>query len=266
MGETLIRPDLLEAHWRLGEVWDHSATLAPFLAVHAGHSVRRATGHAWAWTRRDAVEDGLAAAWSMAGRWGARRAVTVSRRRFDLRVAGVVPRLAKRLNALRILCLRDLAALDAGRYRRAVLAIHQTVLAISKLRTTTQTEPVLGSKVLHHYFPSVVPVFDAKYIRKGVMRRPAFRRFLEEDADGWIVLADAREAGGARMLDFHRYLAFCAAQIGEVRASRLRAVRQRFAVGFRDLAPLTMLRDRRSLLWTMDAKIAEYCFVGEAFG
>jgi hypothetical protein len=249
-------------------VWGHTTALGPMLGVHGAYQYevmcrdgRQRLPGGWCWHEAATLEC-LGTAWNMTGRWQARRAVTVSRNAFDKRLMKVVPRLAKYLNGRQVSCLRDFEAMEPSPYRKVVEKIHWAVRDISRLRRTTEVEPVLGSKVLHHFFPSLVPVFDAQYVRHGIMRRTDFREFVAEDPDGWLVFADARQAGGPRMLDFHRYFAYCAAQIGTASMLRLAATRKVFAEGFRAVAPCALYADRSSLLWKLDAKAVEYCLLG----
>jgi hypothetical protein len=199
----------------------------------------------------------------MTGRWNARRSVTMDRHEFDERVVEVVPSLAEHFNGAGVTCLRDLEGLSERSYRSMTDRIHRAVERISSLRRTKQVEPVLGSKVLHHYFPSIVPVFDTRFIRSSVMRMPAFRDAYDDWRE-WRIFPEDGYAGGTSMLDFHKYFAFCAWQVGTAAVGSLHRTRARFARGLRHIAPTSMVLDHGSLLWRMDAKIAEYCAVNSA--
>ena len=166
-------------------------------------------------------------------------------------------------NRDRVTCLRDLGALDAVGYRRVVRVLHEAVSVVSSLRSTRGVEPVLGSKVLHHFFPSLVPVFDTAFIRRGVMRTHAYRAMLER-GEHWLVHRDEGGAGGRGLLEFHRYFAFCISEIALADRRTLTALRERFGQGFAALAPHTLWKRSDSLLWKLDAKLAEYCALGEA--
>ena len=65
------------------------------------------------------------------------------------------------------------------------------------------------------------------------------------------------------MLEFHQYFALCA-YIGSRPAKDLNRVRYRFGMGLRKVAPVGMDENPQSLLWFLDAKIAEYCLLGQA--
>jgi hypothetical protein len=62
-------------------------------------------------------------------------------------------------------------------FHRAAVALQTAVHGLSELRPT-EIEPVFGSKVLHHFFPGVVPVYDRQYIRLRVLRLPEFLAFV----------------------------------------------------------------------------------------
>jgi hypothetical protein len=271
---TIITVENLVRFWRPERCWGHTTALAPFLAIHAAFREKRAQGRnaspgqwkhdRWEWSDRAAVAECLPAVWRMTGSFQARRAVTVPRRALERCVMQVVPFLAGRLNRRHIMSLSDLSGKDQHSYNEAVRAIHDAVARISRLRDTKVTEPVLGSKVLHHYFPSVVPIFDKALIRNRALQAGAFRRFDEGSNDeGWIVFEDGAP-GGPSMEDYHRYFAFVAEEIGNTKPRVLEQVRMRFARGFHRLAPAADLESRRSLLWRLDAKIAEYCLLGQA--
>jgi hypothetical protein len=260
---SIITLSNLTAHWTPSADSDHAMSLAPFFAVHAAYHVRHRTDKPWPW-RRSAVAECLGAAWNMTGRWQARRVVTVARDKFDAAVLEVVPRLARALNGVGVSCLRDLGKLSPASYRRAVLSVQGAVGELSRLRSTAEVEPVFGSKVLHHFFPSVVPVYDRQYIRLAVLRLPSFSEFVQADADGWLLFSPADKESGVRMLEYHRYFAFCAAKVDHASTATLAVVRQQFGEGFADLAPKRMVDDKTALIWRLDAKLAEYCLVGHA--
>jgi hypothetical protein len=259
----------LKRYWKPGDAWGHTTALAPLFAVHAAHRTYKAQGapagaFSWEWDDPRATRECLESVWNMTGRWQARRAVSMSRPAFDAAVLEVVPRVAKVLNRHEVVCAHDLGSLTEPKYRTVTEMLHEAVGRVSKLRRTRQVEPVLGSKVLHHFFPSIVPVFDTALIRRRVLRLPAFREFLGTDEDGWIIYDTASSAGGDGMLAFHRYFAFTAAQVHATAPSTLAAVRRQLGEGFAVLAPTMFVRDRKSLLWRLDAKVAEYCLLGEA--
>jgi hypothetical protein len=267
---SLVTTANLTNYWNPGEAWGHTTALAPLFAVHAARRVSRTAGEqagglfVWEWQNARATRRCLESVWNMTGEWQARRAVSMDRDEFNAAVLKVVPRVARVLNRHEVGCAHDLASLTDGKYRTVAMALHEAVAEISEVRHTVQIEPVLGSKVLHHYFPSVVPVFDTALIRRRVLCLPAFREFLRDDEDGWLVYATPENAIGHGMLEFHRYFAFCAAQIQATSLTTLAAVRKQFGNGFSGLAPMAFVDDCKSLLWMLDAKIAEYCLLGEA--
>jgi len=266
--QNLIRPSNLAGAWDPSTFWGHHVVLAPIFAIHEGARIQRLrrnfdTAFYWEWSRRAATIEALGVIWNMTGRWNARRPVTCSRPAFDKCVGDIVPSLADFFNCRNIAHLADIAQLEEPLYSRVVRRIHWAVASISALRHTRHVEPVLGSKVLHHYFPSIVPVFDTRFIRNGVMRDAPYR----ESFDGWgewRVFADEHSAGGPSMLDFHHYFGFCAWQIGTATPKTLGKTRTQFARAFQVSAPTSMVSRRGSVLWCLDAKIAEYCAVNHA--
>ncbi len=268
MPKNLIRPSNLIGSWDPVTFWGHHVVLAPIFAIHESAKIRRLRGTVdnsfnWEWADKATTLEALEVIWNMTGRWNARRPVSLPREAFDKCVGDIIPRLAAYLNRKEITCLGDLGQLDTRSYRAAVVRIHRAVERISALRQNQHVEPVLGSKVLHHYFPSVVPVFDTRFIRNGVMRTSAYRDSLEECAD-WYAFSNAESAGGPSMFDFHRYFAFCAWQIGTAPLSALATTRAQFGRAFRQSATVSMGANPSSVLWRMDAKIAEYCAVNHA--
>lgn len=269
MLKPLLTARNMKRYWDPDDGVGHKAALGPILAIHDAYTLLelgRHEGHQfrWNWVKEAAVVDALPLVRHMAGRWKALRGVTVKRNLFDRKVLEVTRRLASYLNRNGVTSLYDVARFDQRNYSRVVQRINGAVIDISSLRKTAETQPVLGSKVLHHLFPSVVPAFDAVYIRKGVLETEAFEYFLR-DADDWIVYCGSEEAGGPHMLKFHQYFAMCAYAVGTTKKARLNVLRRHFGHAFSEVAPGRMVNDRGSLLWRLDAKIAEYCLVGQAF-
>lgn len=236
----------------------------PFFAVMAKHAVQSGNatslreGGGWVWTDADAVDECLASTWDMLGHWNARRAIRVDRRTFDLTVPHRVRKLALCLNRHGVSSLRNLGQLDRT-YAKVFGEIVSTVLDLSEIKNTSRTEPMFGSKIAHHFFPTVVPVFDTAMVRKGVLQTSVFTAFRATDYDGWLpadMPSAAQEFGG--------YLAFLAAQVSEAQVSDLSAARQAFGNAIANNAPSAMAKDPRSLVWRLDAKVAEACALGEA--
>jgi hypothetical protein len=264
---TLTAQNLMR-YWIPKQAWVHGMVLGPMLSLHDALRLKRLKGGSvpgfrWEWTDCPGVEKTLAVIWSMTGCWKARRAVTVRREEFEEVTAEVVPRLSRFLNRQGICSLWDLADTDTRTYARVVSTVHEAVACISRVRPTRETEPVFGSKVLHHFFPSVVPVFDTALIRNGVMRTVPFREFVKGDNE-WITYGSVSDAGGGAMLEFHHYFAMCAQLGGSNHPSIVKNLRKRLGNGFRSIAPVRMVDDKKSLLWRLDAKVAEYCLTGQA--
>lgn len=257
----------LTNYWIPDEQRAHRVVLGPILALHDALRLRRLGAAAdstfrWEWTSPQSLAAALPIIWRMTGEWGARRAVTIKQRKLESALARVVPTLARLLNRHSIASLWSLVDTDMSTYSRIVSALHDAVHRISNLRKTQQIEPVLGSKVLHHLFPSIVPAYDTALVRNGALRTEAFRGLLAR-GDEWVLYKTAAAAGGNAMLQFHRYFAMCAF-LGEIDRRSVDSVRKRLGNGFRDVSPARMAEDRRTLLWRLDAKAAEYCLLGQA--
>ncbi|MGH7437283.1 MAG: hypothetical protein ACRENE_16525 [Polyangiaceae bacterium] len=107
-------------------------------------------------------------------------------------------------------------------------------------------------------------MFDTALVRVGVMRTRAFRSFVHEDREGWLLYGDPGHAGGTAMLEYHRYFAFSAAQLASASRTVLARVRKRFGEAFTRLAPTADVARRDGLVWRLDAKLVEYCLIGHA--
>ncbi|MBI3269015.1 MAG: hypothetical protein HYZ53_08330 [Planctomycetes bacterium] len=238
--------------------------LQPFLAFHKCPLHGRPHLGPWPWTDAQAVRRCLDAAWDMLGKWQARRGVIVDPAAFRRAAPGPILALAAVLNSRRISCMTDLVKLPPEGRPPIVRAIHQAVVAVSAIKPTKVVQPVFGSKVLHHFFPSVVPVFDTAKVRDGVLRLPDFVAFLRTDNCTWLLWHDEIAAQGPRMLEFHRYFAFCLAQLHATPARRLASIRGKLARAWQAACPPPLAENKNSVLWKLDAKAAEFCLKGRA--
>ncbi|MBI3271460.1 MAG: hypothetical protein HYZ53_20890 [Planctomycetes bacterium] len=238
--------------------------LEPFLLAFATPLSGTTSRLPWPWTDARAVRSCVDAAWDMLGRWQARRGVVVNLVNFRRAAPLPIMALAATLNRRRVTCMADLLALPPEPYAEVVTAIHQAVYCISLIKPTKIVQPVFGSKVLHHFFPSVVPVFDAAKVAHGVMRLPDFALFRHHGGQPWVLWQNEAEARGPRMLEFHLYFAFCVAQIDAAGPARLASVRRRLGRAWRPFAPPALARNKNSLLWKLDAKAAEFALKGRA--
>lgn len=140
--------------------------------------------------------------------------------------------------------------------------IEKGVLDISNQRDTARIEPLLGSKILHHFFPSLIPVYDDMFISKRVLRMQYLKNHLDNDLDDWIFTDYGEES---RMREYHIYFAFCAQQIHDTKQNIIQSLRKRLAGMYKDLVPHILVRKRWSLLHQLDAKLAEYCLIGATY-
>ena len=197
----------------------HAADLAPFFAIQEAQRAKDNTKEKnlrpWIWGKRS-VEKCQQIVWHLTGEWGARRNKTIENpKEFHKEVTGCVTKLATKLNRHGITALRDMKKifdLDRGKYKKIVREIEENVKLISRHRDTKELEPVLGSKVLHHFFPTIVPVYDKKYISERVLELKSFKVFLKNNKDGWLFKDYAQQT---RMQEYHHYFAYCVQQISD---------------------------------------------------
>jgi len=187
--------------------------------------------------------------------------------RFWLAVKKGVKKVATCLNKNRICSMRELGRLDENSYMKVVDCIESAIILISKTRKTGKIEPVLGSKVLHHFFPSVVPVYDDAFISKRVMKLRAFEYFINNDENDWVFKEKEYEGEKLRkMREFHHYFAFCAQQVCDLDIKSLNMLRLTFMKQFIDLAPRILgEKGRKGIIGYLDAKLAEYCLIGATY-
>lgn len=137
-------------------------------------------------------------------------------------------------------------------------------LLISRIKPTKVLTPMFGSKVVHHYFPSVVPVFDDAKIRKVLMCSATWGRAMKRSADAWRRQVERAGPCDPAMADFQQYFAFCVSQIEEAPGNHLWQTREALAGRCSRFAPAVLQSNQESLLWRLDAKIAEFCGCGAA--
>ena len=244
------------------DVQSYGRWFAPFFGVAAkytAHSADRARAPRWVWHDADAISECLPSTWDMLGGWSARRAVAVRRSAFDRWTPGPLRDLALCFNRYDVNCLSDLARSPRRTYARVFPQIVSSVLDLSRVKRTARVEPMFGSKVAHHFFPSVVPVFDTAMIRRGVICTAVYRQFQDRERDEWLPTELPR--GGE---EYASYLAFLTAQVAGAPERALEQTRRAFGRAVEPFAPMAMVRAPKSHMWLLDAKIAEACACGEA--
>lgn len=260
--KNLIKKRLLRRYLSLKE---YGAWFAPYFAVCAKYATRSAVDGKvlwdgdWTWTNEEAVRECLASTWDMLGAWNARRGAEVSRRSFEKNTPAAVRSLALCFNRHGVGSMLDLGQLEARTYEQVMGELVEAVLQLSSAKKTAVAEPMFGSKIAHHYFPSIVPVFDTAMVRNGVLRTSAYGVFEESDGEGWVPATIASEGR-----EFAGYVGFLAAQVAEADKNDLAKVREAFGDAISHCAPMAMVASRRSVIWRLDAKLAEACACGEA--
>lgn len=255
-----IHPDHLFGYFSRGP-WITDA-LGPFLVAHAQHAQR--SDARWPWTRRAAVEPLLDEAWAMLGRWQARRAVAVKRSRFDREAVAPIQRLARVLNEHEVGDLHELAIRRDASVRAVSRAVLDAVESVSRIKPTSALKPMFGSKVLHHYFPSVVPVFDDAVIRKRLMPSRDFRAFEDLPDERWATHVRGSRGCEGELDEYARYFTYLVARVGGLSSRSLRRVRVAFGEAIRTPLPPEVVKAKGGLLWRLDAKVAEFCACGAA--
>jgi hypothetical protein len=261
--KAIISSHYVSLYWNPSRFKWHWFALAPFVAVHAAYKKKNGSHSSWCWDERS-VQECLGACWNMTGEWKARRAITCSRSDFDRRLLKEVPRLSKIFNKHKINCMGKILDLHKRDQEKVLRKILNAIEEISRLRKTKLIQPVLGSKVLHHFFPSVIPVFDERFIKNGVMRLDEFQNFIANFMVNNVLnkFVNIREI---RMIDYYKYIMYCIDTLSKSKTSMLKSVRKLFGIGYQDFMPHIFTNDKNSLLWKMDAKIIEYCLVGRAY-
>ncbi len=238
------------------------ATMASIHEVARKTRSERGFDQIWAWEDRRTVNKTHEIIWQMTGEWKARRNVTIRRpQAFHDRVQTNVTRLARAFNRHRLRCMRDFRRLNKSEYTDVFFEIIQSVQQVSKARKTQLIKPVLGSKVLHHYFPSIVPVFDDYYISKEVLKTKSFKRFCEGEMAKWCPCYNGSLR--PRMEEYAAYLAYCISRVCTTDATVMKRFRRRLGNDSKAAFPFSVVGDKKNhFLWKLDAKLVEYCLLG----
>jgi len=253
---------------------NHAADLAPFFAIQEAERAKdipkEKNPKIWMWDNERTVNKCQQIVWQLTIDWKAWRPVPIKNpekfnpKMFHEEVIRCVTKLATVFNKYRITALRDLKSCDRDKYKKIVSHIEDGIMCISKTKPTKKVvQPMIGSKVMHHFFPTIVPVFDNAWISSRVLRLRSFKDFLKSKGHGWI-LKDYGEP--PRMQEYHHYLAYCAQQICDTNKHDLDDLRQEIAKLYIDVFPYSLVKNgKRSLMWKLDGKLAEYCLVGATY-
>lgn len=250
-----------------------TGSLVPFL-----NEIPVAAAEPWPWTDERVVADLADETWAMLGRWQARRAVTIDQADFNKRLPTPVAELAKLFNAMQLESLASVAALRGSDRSRWLEAVVLATMQLSAIKPTNAPKPMFGSKILHHFFPSIAPVYDTKRVEKGLMRGEEFVRFnatIDEalaspsSSDNWCDVAARFEAGLIQRtkaerellelaVSLVRYLTFCAQLVESADQGDLNACRTLLLDQFSS-QPERRSGDVCPIAACLDAKIAEFC-------
>jgi len=240
-------------------------SLASMVSIHeVSRRLKKENGinKLWVWDDYRTATKTQEIIWQMTGEWKARRSITIqSPLAFHNLVRKEVARLARLFNSNMISCLRDFRRLGNKEYSFVFLEILESIKRISKTRKTLLIQPVLGSKVLHHYFPSIIPVFDDYYISKGVLQTPKYKAFCGVSVGQWC----PRQIGLSkpRLQEYSSYLAYCLSLVCKIDTTILNKMRRILGNDSKQAFPFFVVNNKRNhLLWKLDAKLVEYCLMG----
>lgn len=210
--------------------------------------------------------------WKMTGDWNARRNAKVDKEKFCKALTREIKNLTRIFNENKISCMWDIGKLFSDdyekykKYKKIVSAISGAVYKVSKTKQTENVQPTIGSKALHHIFPSIIPVYDQANISKKVLKISEFKKFIEDDhkrKKKWIIKVSKNRD---KMQEYHDYLTFCIFQISSTKFDYLNNVRESLMQLLQDLAPKRLVdKKEKDILGKLDAKIAEYCLTGYCY-
>jgi hypothetical protein len=212
----------INKEWLKNNPGIHALYLAPFFAIHEAEKEKvskKKNPPIWMWCRERTVNKCRELIWQLTGEWGARRAITVKNpERFHKEVTKCVTTMARMFNKYRIRALRDMKHFNQDDKYKIISKIEEMVMQISETRSTKDVQPVLGSKVLHHFFPTIIPVYDDKMISKGVLKLESFKEFLNDYQNTWV-FKNKNYKNQKRMEEYHHYLTYCSQQICDTKNS-----------------------------------------------
>jgi len=253
VGDFINVKNYNKAIYKWADIDLHCRYLLPFLAIHeAARSKSEDKNKIWFWDEDNAIEKCIKILDCLIGEWGAKRPSGKDKTKKNKRIESenfintikpYVKKLTRTFNKYNIISLKDIANLkseDPDEIRRTIIrTIINCVSKISEVKVKKGRGAVsatLGAKTLHHFFPSVIPVYDNKMINRT-----------------------------AKQKSYDKYLNNC---IKEVKRSKsLKKVRCKIAKDYirTGLVPYNLIKNKRSILYRLDAKLAEYCLIGHFY-
>ena len=226
----------------------HCRYLLPFLAIHeAARSKSEDKNKIWFWDEDNAIEKCLPILDRVINEWKAFRAgkgrSENKKKNFNTNVhnktENYVKELTRIFNEYNIISLKDIANLkseDRDEIRRAIINYVSKISEVKVKKGRGSVSATLGAKTLHHFFPSVIPVYDDAMINKK-----------------------------AKQKSYDKYLNKCIEGISKSRS--LKQVRRKIAKDYirTGLVPYNLIKNKRSILYRLDAKLAEYCLIGHFY-
>ena len=226
----------------------HCRYLLPFLAIHeAAKSKSKDKNKIWFWDEDNAIEKCLPILGRVIIEWKAFRAGigrSESKKKnfwtnIHNKTENYVKKLTRIFNEYNILSLKDIVNLkskDRDEIRQTIIDYVSKISEVKVKKRRGSISATLGAKTLHHFFPSVIPVYDDKMINKK-----------------------------AKQKSYDKYLNNCIEGISKSRS--LKQVRCKIAKDYirTELIPYNLIKNKRSILYRLDAKLAEYCLIGHFY-
>ena len=227
----------------------HCRYLLPFLAIHeAARSKSKDKNKIWFWDEDNAIEKCIPILDRVINEWKAFRAgkgrSESKKKNFNTNVhkktKNYVKMLTEIFNEYKITSLYDIVNIKSKERRNYITnCIISCVSKISEVKVKKGRGAVsatLGAKTLHHFFPSVIPVYDQDVIHNDSEQK-----------------------------DYEEYLNNCIEEVN--RSKSLKQVRRKIAKDYirTELIPYNLIKNKRSILYRLDAKLAEYCLIGHFY-
>jgi len=227
----------------------HCRYLLPFLAIHeAARSKSEDKNKIWFWDEDNAIEKCIKILDCLLGEWRAKRPSGKGKTKKNKRIESenfintikpYVKKLTRKFNKYNIISLKDIANLkseDRDEIRRTIINYVSKISEVKVKKGRGSVSATLGAKTLHHFFPSVIPVYDQDVIHNDSEQK-----------------------------DYEEYLNNCIEGISKSRS--LKQVRCKIAKDYirTELIPYNLIKNKRSILYRLDAKLAEYCLIGHFY-
>jgi hypothetical protein len=268
MGQIMTRSNLrIYMKWR-DKPWEVDDILyerLPMLAVRNYLNDDAKDQWPLCWTQGRPLRLGLSVCIEALKGWQAFRGrlgvAGATRRKLYERAPGVVMRFQRWLRDEEIYSVR--AAIRQGQADQLIRKMARAVAKISACKRTNTPSPMLGSKVLHFFFPEFFPVWDTAWIRRTI------RGMSKKNKKNRIQLNDkwqtdfGKERNGAAARQYAAYLELMLSDLEATSAAKVKDLR-RIVVSFsakrNNHGSLRDVVDEN--LWDMSPILFELCLMG----